>query len=303
MGKTIIVAGATGNLGGQIINKLLAENVHVKAIARQSTNAESIAQLKSKGVEILQTSLEDINAMAKFFEGAHCIVSAVAGLQDVIIDTQKNILAAAVQAKVPRFICSDFSSDYTNLVPGKNRNLDMRRDFANIINEAPIKAISIFNGAFMELITGDMPLVMFKKNKIFCWGNTNTPMEFTHTNDVAAFTALAAISDCTDRYLHIAGDVKSSNQFVELLSRLSNSTYKLLRPGGIGLFNFMIGMTKLFVSGKTELYPPWQGMQYMRDMMEGRIEIKAHQNDKFRALNFLSIEDYFKREKFEKVSG
>jgi hypothetical protein len=45
-----------------------------------------------------------INRNFKTLYRAHCLVSALAGLRETVIDTQKNILDAAVQANVQRFI-------------------------------------------------------------------------------------------------------------------------------------------------------------------------------------------------------
>jgi hypothetical protein len=43
----------------------------------------------------------------------------------------------------------------------------------------------------MDLITTDMPLILFKQ-KILCWGNANQILEFTTTDNVAEFTAVAS---------------------------------------------------------------------------------------------------------------
>jgi hypothetical protein len=42
--------------------------------------------------------------ISKHCIGAHCLVSALAGLRETVIDTQKIFLDAAVQANVQRFI-------------------------------------------------------------------------------------------------------------------------------------------------------------------------------------------------------
>ena len=49
----------------------------------------------------------DIDAMAAAIAGAACVVSALNGLHDVMIDRQGVLLDAAVKAGVPRFISSD----------------------------------------------------------------------------------------------------------------------------------------------------------------------------------------------------
>ena len=77
---------------------------------------------------------------------------------------------------------------------GQNRNLDLRREFHQYLEKAPIKATTIFNGAFMDLLTTEMPLILFKRKRILCWGSPNQITEFTTTDNIAEFTAEAAIA-------------------------------------------------------------------------------------------------------------
>ena len=296
MNKTIIVVGATGNLGGKIVNALLAKGAVVKAIVRLQTDANKVKDLEQKGVQVVRVNTGNVSELTKQFVGAHCVVSALAGLRETIVDAQKILLDAVVEAKVPRFIPSDYSSDFTNLKEGQNRNLDLRREFHQYLAKAPVRATTIFNGAFIDMLTKEMPLIMFKQHKILCWGNPNQIMEFTTTYNVAEFTAAAAMDDSTPRYLRIAGDRLSCNDFVKLLTELTGKTYKLFRPGGIGLLNAMIALTKFFSPSKTELYPAWQGMQYMRDMMEGRIIFQKYDNDRYPNTKWTTVKEFLIKE-------
>ncbi len=296
MQTTIVIVGGTGNLGGQIIPHLINKKVQVKVLVRESTSAEKLKVLQNIGVEVVVVNYNNIPELAKACIGASCILSVLSGLKNVIVDTQKNVLAAAIQAGVPRFISSDFSIDHRHLITGNNRNLDFRKEFYAYINTQPIAATSIFNGAFMDLLKTDMPLVLKKQKRILCWGNPNIKMEFTHTKDVAAFTAQACCDNTSPRNLFIAASQLNATDFVQIMSTIDNSTYKLFRPGSIGLFNNIIKLTKFFTGGSKELYPPWQGMQYMRDMMEGNIQLQpTYDNNKYGNLNFLQVPDFMKQ--------
>ncbi|MCH8525198.1 MAG: hypothetical protein LAT52_11665 [Balneolales bacterium] len=118
--------------------------------------------------------------------------------------------------------------------------------------------------------------------------------------DRTAISICAAIDDETPRYLRIAGDRLSCNDFVQLLSRLTNQPFKLFKPGNIKLFNIIIRLTRFFSPGNDELYPAWQGMQYMRDMMEGRIIFQEYDNDRYADVNWTSVEEYLKAENIGK---
>lgn len=296
MSKKIVVAGATGNLGGKVVNALLNNGAKVIAITRLETDKKDIDALKEKGVKVFQVDTLKLSEVAKCCEGADCVVSTLSGLKETIIDTQKVLVEAAIQANVQRFIPSDYSIDFTNLIEGRNRNLDLRKEFYRYIEEKPIKVTTIFNGAYMELLTTDMPLILFKIKRILCWGNPDQPMEFTVTDDVAKFTALAALDDNTPRYLRIAGDRLSSIDFVKLLTKLTGENFKLLKPGGISLLNFLIKVTRFFSPSKGEIYPAWQGMQYMRDMMEGRINFQKYENERYSEVKWTSVEEFLKNE-------
>lgn len=297
MSKLIIVFGATGNLGGKIVNALLLKNVEVKAIVRLETESAKIKKLEDKGVNVVRLDLSKQSEIAKECFGAHCVVSAIAGLRETIIDSQKIILNAAVEAKVKKFIPSDYSSDFTNLREGKNRNLDLRREFHRYLDKQPINATTIFNGPFMDLLTTDMPLILFKQKKILCWGNANQIIEFTTTDNVAEFTAAVAIDENTPRFMRIAGDKLSCNDFVKLLTELTSTPFKLFKPGGIGLLNALISLTKFFSPSKNELYPAWQGMQYMRDIMEGRIIFQQYDNSRYEDITWTSVREFLLKEK------
>jgi uncharacterized protein YbjT (DUF2867 family) len=298
MTKIIVVAGATGNLGGKITNALLARGAEVRAIVRQETDEKKIKDLREKGVKVFQVDTSNKSEISKHCVGAHCMVSALAGLRETVIDTQGNFLDAAVEAQVPRFIPSDYSSDFTNLVVGKNRNLDFRREFHTYLDSTLIKATSIFNGPFMDLLTTDMPLILAKQKKILCWGSPDQIIEFTTTYNVADFTAEVALDDNTPRFMRIAGDRLTCNDFVKLLSEITDQQYKLFRPGGTGLLNTVISLTRFFSPSKNELYPAWQGMQYMRDMMEGRIIFQKYDNDRYSSVKWTTVREFLLKENF-----
>jgi nucleoside-diphosphate-sugar epimerase len=292
MKKIIAIAGATGNLGSKIVNALLAKEVEVRAIVRLETDIKKIKELEQKGVKVFQVDTNIKSEISQHLIGAHCFVSALAGLQETVIDAQKIFLDAAIEANVQRFIPSDYSCDFTNLTEGENRNLDFRRAFHKYIDLSPIKATTIFNGAFMDLLTTDMPLILFKQHRILCWGNPNQILEFTTINNVAEFTAAAALDENTPRYLRIAGDTLTCNTFAKLLTKLTSTEYKILKPGGIGLLNFLIKVTRFFSPSKNELYPAWQGMQYMRDMMEGRIIFQKYDTHRYSNIKWTSVNEF-----------
>lgn len=291
MKKIIVISGATGNLGERIVKALLKKGASVRAIARASTDAGKVKKLEELGLKVFRIDMSDSKEIAKACEGASCVVSALAGLSDVVINTQRKLLDGAVMAGVPHFIPSDFSLDFSNLKVGQNRNLDLRREFHQYLEEAPIASTTIFNGPFMDLLTGQMPMIFDKQKWILYWGNPDQSLDFTTMDNTAEYTANVALDDSAPRFLRIAGDQITPRQMVKIMSEITGKEFNLFKVGGIGLIDGIIKTMKFFSPAKKDLYPIWQGMQYMRDMMEGRAKIDSYDNDRYQGMNWTSIKE------------
>ena len=292
MKKTIVVAGGTGNLGQRIVSALLEKGADVRVIIRSGTDVDKVKRLTNSGATVFRIDQSNVTEVSSACVGASCVVSALAGLHDVIIDTQKVLLDAALMAGTPRFIPSDFSLDFTSLDVGKNRNLDLRRAFHHYVDSSPIAATTIFNGPFMDLLTDQMPMILFGPKRILYWGNADQRIDFTTMDDTAAFTANVALDDNAPRFLRIAGDRISPRQLATVTSEVTGTKFQLLRAGGLGLLNLLINVARTVAPGKNDLYPAWQGMQYMRDMMEGRAENDLHNNDRYPGMQWTTVKDF-----------
>jgi nucleoside-diphosphate-sugar epimerase len=287
----ILVAGATGDLGGRIVQALRAQGAHVRATVRPTSDPTKTEALVRNGVEVTTVAPHDQAALTQACAGVSCVVSALSGLRDVIIDVQTELLKAAVAAGVPRFIPSDFALDFLPLTPGANRNLDFRREFHITLDKAPIAATSIFNGPFMDMLTDEIPMILFKQRRILYWGNADQQMDFTTIDDIAAYTACVALDPSTPRYLWIAGDQISARGIREVVQTLTGQRFRMFRPGGLGLLNFLIRVGRTLAPAKKELYPAWQGMQYMRDMAGGLAKRKDYDNARYPQLHWTTVQE------------
>ncbi len=295
MNNIILVAGATGNLGGRIIDSLLRKNAEVRVILRKGTDPAKMNALQLKGVQIFLADMMNVDEVTHACKDVSCVVSALAGLKDVIVDMQKVLLDAAVAAKVPRFIPSDYSLDFTRFNDGENRNLDNRRAFHQFLDKAPIAATTVFNGAFADMITAEMPLILFKQKLVLYWGHADHPMNFTTVADTAAYTANAALDPDTPRFLHIAGDQKTPREIRAIVTAVTGHKYRLLRAGGSWLLGVLIKITKKLAPGPGELYPPWQGMQYMHNMVDNRANLNISDRDRYPDMKWTNIQDLLEK--------
>ena len=289
--STVVVAGATGNLGGRIARALRDRGAGVRALVRRGAAPDTVERLKALGVAIATVDLNDAFQVAAACAGASCVVSALNGLRDVIVDAQSVLLDAAVRAGVQRFIPSDYSIDLTKLAPGGNRNLDLRREFHGRLVAAPVAATTIYNGAFMELLTDQMPLILFKRRRVLYWGSADQRLDFTTVDDTAAFTASAALDPKTPRFLRVAGDRLSAREIAVLMGELTGTPFRLFRPGGLGMLGAIIRVARTVAPAKNAIFPAWQGMQYMHNMFDGRAVLQPLDNDRYPGMRWTTVRD------------
>ena len=289
--KVTVLAGATGRLGGLIARSLRDRGARVRAIVRPGTAPGKALQLRQSGVAIAEADYGDGEQLARACEGGSCVVSALAGLRGVIVDAQTQLLEAAVAAGVPRFIPSDFAIDFYKMPDGGNRNLDLRREFGARLDAAPISATSVLNGMFADLLTGQAPFIVSRIRRVVYWEDADQPMDFTTIEDTAAYTAAAALDRLTPRFLRIAGDVVTARDLADIASSVFGKRFKLLRAGNLGRFEKVIRLTRTLSPGTTDVYPPWQGMQYMRDMFDGRAKLEPLDNARYPDLRWTTVRD------------
>jgi len=288
---TIVVAGATGKLGGRIVKALGERGTKIRALVRHGAAREKLQRLQELGATIVSVDLNDTSQVTPACTGASCVVSALQGLQDVIVDTQTVLLDAAIKADVPRFIPSDYSIDFTKFPPGENRNLDLRRDFHKGLDKTSISATTIFSGAFADMLTGQMPLILFKLKRVLYWGDADQRMDFTTMDDTAAFTARAALDPSTPRFLRIAGDQLSARELTVIVTEVTGKKFRLFRAGSLGMLGTLITIARTIAPGENELYPAWQGMQYMRNMFDGRAKLEPLDNDRYPGIRWTTARD------------
>jgi nucleoside-diphosphate-sugar epimerase len=286
-----VLAGATGTLGGRIARALLERGANVRAIVRHSSAPDKVEELQKRGATIAKVDFNSVPEMTRACLGGSCVISALSGLRELIVETQTLLLDAAVKAGVPRFIPSDFAIDFTKLPPGTNRNLDLRREFHERLDKARISATSILNGMFTDLLPGRAPIILFRLNRVVYWEDADQGLDFTTMDDTAEFTAAAALDHSTPRFLRIAGDQISARGLVEVAGEVTGKKFRLFHAGGLGRLGTIIKVTRAVLPQSRAVYPPWQGMQYLYNMFSGRAKLEPLDNDRYPGLRWTTARD------------
>jgi len=289
---TIVLAGAAGDLGTRIARALVARGADVRALVRKQAPASENERVAALGAKLVSADVHDVESVAVACEGAACVVSAWNGLRDVIVHRQSVLLDAAVRAGVPRFIPSDYAADFAKTTPGENRNFDLRREFMARAAGAALRVTSILNGAFMDMLGAEMPIIRPRLRRVLYWGDeANQALDFTSKDDVAAYVAAAALDDRTPRWLRIAGEVTTAQGLADAMSEVTGKRFRPFRVGSIGALGGMIAVAKLLAPQPAAVFPPWQGMQYSRDMYSGKGKLQPLDNDRYPELRWTPVRD------------
>jgi hypothetical protein len=268
MKTTILVAGGTGNLGGRIITALIKRGAEVRAIVRQGSEQKKIVKLTELGAKVITVDMSDVGQLKQACQGVSCVVSALAGLHDVIVDSQTKLLDAAIAVGVPRFIPSDYSADFTQLPAGENRNFDLRKEFHQYLDKSPIAATSIMNGAFADILGYGTPVYNVQNCSVGYWGDkSDWKIDFTTMDNTADYTAAAALDSATPRILRIASFQISPNELAAVGAEVKKTEFKLIPMGSMEDFSASNKQERSAnPEGERELYPSWQGKQYLHSM-------------------------------------
>lgn len=108
--NTVLVVGSTGDLGGRVVEALLARGKRVRALVRTGTDP---GRLAAKGVEVARGDMIDPASLDRALAGIDAVVTTAAGyvrrrkgdsLRTVDDRGNRNLVDAAKKAGVQRFV-------------------------------------------------------------------------------------------------------------------------------------------------------------------------------------------------------
>ena len=291
MTVSVLVAGATGDLGHRIVDELLARDARVRVLTRPGSGAAVALYGDEDRVDVVEASYADRGALTTAVEGVDVVVSAVSGTRPVIVDAQRALLAATVDAGVPRFVPSDYSSDYRQIALGSNRNFELRREFAADVDAAPVRATSILNGAFADMLTGQAPMILFDRRKVLYWSSADQVLDFTTKDDTARVAALVALDDDAPRTVEIAGDQVTARDVARTMTELTGTPFTVQWAGTTGVLSAASKVMRHLSKDPDETFPAWQGMQYFVSMFSGQAQLHHVDNDRWGPHRWTTVRD------------
>lgn len=296
--STVLVVGSTGMLGFKIVAALLDKgSIDVRAMVRSSNdsnaeNRQKIEAMKAKGAAIVEGDLMQPETLLPLCEGVDVVVSAV-GNNQVTVPGQKHLIDAAKQQGVKRFIPSDYSVDYRKLDYGDNDNLDKRKEVFEYLQLMGLEYTLILNGAFMDNVgTPYMPQFDLEHQTFQYWGDGETPLDFTTTDDTAKYVA-EAVTDpgLANTALEVAGDVLTAKQLKAAYEEATGNQLAEKPLGSVAELQAWIAAKKPSASSPVEYVP----QQYEYTMVSGKGKLDNLQNDRYPQIKPLTVKQFLSK--------
>lgn len=225
----VLVVGATGSLGGKVVDDLLHRGKSVRALVRPTTDA---SRLEALGVEIARGDMLDKDSLVTAMTGVDAVITTAAGYtkggkQAHDIDTigNTNLAEAAATVGVRRFVLlSILTSDQTPDVP----HFWHKKLTEDRLEELGVPFVALRPGAFLDQIAS-LSGNPFEKRTAMWLGDANVPLTFVLTDDLADYLAVAVDADVSDGERIDIGWTRpiSMNEFAEIGSRHASGRIKV----------------------------------------------------------------------------
>lgn len=189
------VAGVTGKFAGLVLDGLLENpTVHIRGYCRNTSKLAS-RYTQSSQIEVVEGDATDQAALSKFVDGLDVVICAYLGDNDFMVNAQEALVDACDQARVPRYIASDYTVDFTKLKFGDHPAKDpMKIIYSYIQEKQHVKGVHVLIGAFMETFWSAYFQVWNAGEKtLVYYGNGEEKWESTTYGDAAKFTAAVAL--------------------------------------------------------------------------------------------------------------
>lgn len=247
----LLIVGATGTLGRQVVRRALDEGHSVRCFVRSFRKA---AFLKEWGAELIQGDLLDPQSLTSAVAGVAAVIDAATtratdslSMRQVDWDGKVALIQAAKAAGVERFIfLSILDAEQYPHVP----LMDIKRCTEQFLVESGLNYTILRPCGFMQGLIGQYAIPTLEKQSIWVMGDSS-PTAYMDTQDIARF-AVAALNhpETENRSFPVVGPrAWGSYEIIRLCERLSGREAKTSRMP-IGLLRTIQKTARLFKWGQ-----------------------------------------------------
>lgn len=235
----VLVVGATGTLGRQIVRHAIDQGHQVRCLVRSQRKA---AFLKEWGAELVGGTLRDKNTIIAALEGMDAVIDAAtaratdsASIKQVDWDGKVNLIQAAKTAGVDRFIFFSIlnAEKYPN-VP----LMDIKYCTEKFLASTDLNYTILKPCGFFQNLIGEYAIPILENQTIWI-GGESSPIAYMNTQDIAKFAVRALTVKETERQSFAIAGSKAwqPSEIIKLCERMSGRTRKTANMP-IGLLRF-----------------------------------------------------------------
>ena len=215
MAETILVTGATGTVGSEVVKQLSTKGEIVKAAAR-SANDTTFAHLS--GVQTVQLDLNSTDTMASVFQGVEKLF-LLTPFQSNMVDLTSNLVNKAKNAKVKYIV--KLSVMGADAEPGITPSR-LHRQAEKIIEESEIPFTFLRANFFMQNFVNFFSRTIKSQNAFYVPAGDGK-ISMVDVRDIASVAGQVLTSSDNDRHVGKAynitgGEALSYYQVAEILS-------------------------------------------------------------------------------------
>src|SRR5688572_22979722 len=232
----ILVAGATGYLGGEICRRLVATGQQVRGLVRVTSDPAAVARLRALGVETVEGDLRDRASLDAACRGVTGVISTATttlsrqpgdSITVTDQDGQLALVEAARAAGVERFVYVSYSANFE----GDDALTVAKRSVERRLRESGLTYTILRPSVFMDIWLSPALGFDYANARATVYGSGESPISWIALGDVAEF-AVRSVTDpvAANATIELGGpQALSPNDVVRIFEETAGRPFEVQR--------------------------------------------------------------------------
>lgn len=297
---TLLVIGATGTLGRQIVRKALEDGFQVKCLIRNRTKANFLKELGAKLIygdltkpETLPLAFKEVTAV---IDASTTRLDEMNSLNEVDLKGKLNLIKLAKECGVKRFIFfSILNAEKYLSIPLMEAKIKVEEN----LKQSGMPYTIFRLAGFYQALISQYAIPILDKEPIWIT-NESIPISYIDTQDAAAICMKSLLIRDTENQTFFLGSPipLRSSDIIEICERFSGQKAKL-KFIPITLLKFISQVTSLF-EWSSKINERLAFVETLEQNSFSSDSLKLYEKIDIDGNNFVSLENYLK-EYFEKI--